>query len=216
MMRFNAAAFDSFLGNIGQQVEWRRSYACACLNPTTGQADPKHKLCNGKGRLWDPPKPTVVGVASQKVQAEWQAAGLWESGDMVLSVPQNSPLWEAGQFDRILMRNSTDVFSQALLRGGPNERLLFQVKSFTRCFWLDANRELVEGGLPDVDSSGNLSWPRGGEPPPATQYSLTGDKFDEYWVFGAFPSDRNQHQGMRLPKKLIARKWDLFGRANVR
>ena len=43
-------------------------------------------------------------------------------------------------------------------------------------------------------------------------YSLTGKKFDEYFIFGQYPSDRNQHSGMRLPRKLVARKWDLFGR----
>lgn len=216
-MKFNASAFDSHLANIGQQVEWRRSYACACTNPATGQADPKHKLCNGKGRLWDAPKPTVVGVSSQKVQAEWQALGLYESGDMVLTVPQSSPLWDSGQFDRILLLNSTNIFSQPMVRGAPNERLLFRTRTILRCFWLGPApaREIVEGVVPTIDANGVPSWPAGGEPPAGTQYSLTGEKYDEYFVFGAFPSDRNEHSGMRLPKRIVARKWDLFARSNL-
>lgn len=213
-MRFNPGAFDRFLTGIGQQVEWRRSYACACVIPTSGAPDPKHALCSGKGRLWDPPVPTVTGVASQSVTAEWMQSGQYETGDMVLSIPQVSPLWNAGQFDRVLMLNSTDVFSMPLTRGAPNERLLLKVQSIDRCFWLHpTTRLVVEGGIPVVDADGNLSWPGGvGEPPPGMLYSLTGQKFDEYFIFGQYPSDRNQHSGMRLPRKLVARKWDLFGR----
>lgn len=214
-MKFNPARFDSFLTGIGQEVKWRRSYACACVSLDSGAPDPKHSLCQGKGRVWDAPIKTVTGIASQNVQLEWQNSGLYESGDMVLSIPQSSPLWDAGQYDRILLLNSTDVFSQPFTRGAPNERLLFTPARFTRCFWLHPQNQnqIVEGGLPVVDGSGHLSWPGGvGEPPPGTKYSLTGEKFDEYFVFLSLPSDRNEHSGMRLPKRVTARKWDLFGR----
>lgn len=213
-MRFNPAAFDRHLNNIGQEMRWRRSYACACSQNSSGSADPSHQLCMGRGRIWDPPVKAVAGVASQQVQMQWQAMGQFESGDMVLSVPQNSPLWNAGQFDRILMMNSTDVFSMPLQRGGPSERILFPVASFTRCFWLHPqNREqTVEGGLPAVDDAGRLTWPNGGEPPAGVKYSITGEKRDEYFVFLGIPSDRNEHKGMRLPRRIVARKWDLFGR----
>lgn len=213
-MRFNPGAFDTFLNGIGQQVTWRHAYACACVSPESGAPDPKHQLCMGKGRLWDDPVHTVTGIASQDVVAEWMKSGQFESGDMVLSIPQSSPLWNAGPFDRITMLNSTDVFSMPLKRGAPAERLLFKVASLERCFWLHpTTRLVVEGGLPVVDNAGYLSWPGGaGEPPPGVTYSLTGTKYDEYFVFKNLTSDRNQHQGMRLPKKLVARKWDLFGR----
>lgn len=214
-MRFNAAAFDRFLGDIGQSVLWRQSFSCACVDRRSGNPDPKHALCQGKGRLWNPPIETVTGIASQKVEAEWAQSGLWESGDMVLSIPQSSQLWDAGQFDRVTMLNSTDVFSQPLVRGDVTERLLFQPVSIMRCFWLspEDRNVIVEGRPPVVDVNGNLSWTGGlGEPPPGIIYSLTGTKNSEYYIFGAFPSDRNQHQGMRLPKKVVARKWDLFAR----
>lgn len=211
-MRFNAPAFDTFLGGIGQAVTWRRAYSCACVSPESGAPDPKHQLCMGKGKLWEPPVETVTGVARQDAMAEWIKSGQYESGDMVLTIPQASPLWDAGQYDRILMLNSTDVFSMPLKRGAPSERILFKVESVDRCFWLHpTTRLVVEGGIPAIDDNGNLTW-TAGEPPPGMTYSLTGKKFDEYYVFGKYPSDRNQHQGMRLPKKLIARKWDLFGR----
>jgi len=215
-MRFNAAAFDRFLENIGQAVTWRHSYGCACVSPDSGAPDPKHALCQGKGRLWDPAVSTVVGVASQSVQLQWQNSGSYEAGDMVLTIPQSSPVWElGGQYDRILMLNSTDVFSMPLKRGSFKERLLFKPEKIARCFWLHPqNREvIVEGDLPTVDANGNLSWAPGAlEPPAGVTYSLTGTKFDEYFIFLELPSDRNEHSGMRLPKRVTARKWDLFGR----
>jgi hypothetical protein len=213
-MRLNPAAFDRHLTSIGQQARWSRSYACPCVNPTSGSPDPKHALCGGKGRIWDQPLDTVVGVASQKVQAQWAQMGMYEAGDMVLSVPQSSAMWdEVSQFDRILMLNSNDVFSQPFTRGAPTERILFKPEKMTRCFWLHPQTgAIVDGKLPVFDENGRPSWPAGGEPPPGVKYSLTGFKFSEYWVWGGFPSDRNEHSGARLPKRVVARKWDLFGR----
>ena len=213
-MRLNPGAFDRHLQHMGQRVQWRRSYACACSNPHTGAADPKHALCSGKGRIWDPAKDSVVGVASQKTLAQWQAMGMFEAGDCVLSIPQSSSMYdEVSQFDRVTMLNSTDVFSQPLVHGSPTEKLLFKVERITRCFWLHPQTKLlVEGGLPQVGADGLPVWPNGGEPPPGATYSLSGFKFSEYFCWGEFPSDRNEHQGARLPKRLVLRKWDLFGR----
>lgn len=212
-MQFNPGAFDAFLSDIGQNVQWRKSFACTCTSNTSGSADPKHAFCSGKGRIWEPPIDTITGVASQKVQAEWAKFGEWESGDLVLSVPQNSPLWDAGQFDRITMQNATHRFSESMTHGAPTERMLQPPASIERVFWLDTTgTQLIEGGLPSVDSAGYLTWPNGGSPPQGTKYSISGTRYNEYFVFGQFPGDRNQHQGMRLPKRVVARKWDLFAR----
>lgn len=212
-MRLNPAAFDRHLQHMGQRLLWRRSYACACVNPDSGAPDPKHPLCSGKGRLWDAAIETVAGVPSQSTAAKWGVPGMWEDGDLALSIPQSSPMWNAGLFDRVLMLNSQDVFSQPMKRGSPTERLLFSVASLQRVFWLDPTTRLaVEGSLPVVDVNGNLSWPNGGAPPAGMVYSLTGQKYDEYFLFQNFPNDRNEHSGAKLPKKAQLRKWDLFGR----
>ena len=212
-MRFNPKRFDRHLKNIGQQVAWRRAFACACVNPASGAPDPKHTLCGGKGRFWADPVDTVVGIAKQVVTPEMAALGIWDSGDMVMTVPQESPMWaEAGKFDRVVLRNSTDVFSQPLTRGGVNEKLIFPVASVSRCFWLHPTTRMpVDGALP-VIVNGVPTWPNGGEPPPGVTYSLTGQKFDEYFILDSLPSDRNEHSGMQLPKRISLRKFDLFGR----
>ena len=212
-MRFNPSRFDRHLQNIGQRVLWRHSYACACVNAASGQPDPKHALCMGKGRLWDPAVATIAGVASQAVQVQWIQSGQFENGDLVVSVPQTSAMYNAGQFDRVVMKNSTDVFSMPLTRGAPSERILFPIQSINRVFWLHpTTRLIVEGGIPDFDADGHLTWTEGGEPPSGMVYSVTGIKFDEYFIFQGLLSDRGEHQGARLPKKVTLRKWDLFGR----
>ncbi|MOA60540.1 hypothetical protein D3C78_1854430 [compost metagenome] len=60
-------------------------------------------------------------------------------------------------------------------------------------------------------ADGRLAW-AAGEPPPGTTYSLTGWKFSEYFVFGDYPANRNMHSGMKLPKRVVLRRWDLMGR----
>ncbi len=216
-MYLSPRRFDRFLGKIGQQLGWRRSYACACVNPDSGAPDPKHQLCNGKGRLWDPLIETVAGVAHQAVDMENGAPGMFESGDMLMSIPENSVMYDnIGQYDRVLMLNSTTVFSQPLKRGSPSERLLFSVARFERVFTLDpTTRQPVDYPMPVVDALGNLSWPNGDGPLPGAIYSITGSKYDEYFVFLSTPSDRGEHSGARLPKRAPLRLFDLFGRSNV-
>jgi hypothetical protein len=71
----------------------------------------------------------------------------------------------------------------------------------------------VEGVLPTIDDSGRPGWgDQEDAPPPGVTYSLTGTKFAEYFVWGELPSDRNMHSGVRLPKRVVARAFDLFSR----
>ena len=213
-MRFNPAAFDSHLNNIGQQFLWRRSYACPCVSPTSGASKPNCPQCRGKGRIWDATSTAcVAGMANQKTAQEWAKFGMWQSGDAVVTIPQASPMYDMGMFDRVVMLNSDDVFSLVLTRGGVNEKIFEPVKSVTRLFWLDAQSNIVDGALPTVASDGTISWATGAtQPAVGTQYTIQGMKFSEYFCFGPFPSDRNEHQGMRLPKRVVLRKFDLFGR----
>lgn len=212
-MRFSRVAFNRHLENVGQKVLWMASYACPCTNPHSGAADPKCPLCVGKGRLWDKGKETIVGVASQKTQERWAKLGMYEVGDMVLSIPESSPMWDrGGQFDRVVTLNGLDGFSEILIRGAPTERLRVPVNSITRVFWRHPQTKMiVEGGIPTVNESGLLAW-ASNAPPAGVTYSISGDRYSEYFMIDGYPSDRNQHSGMRLPKNVVLRKWDLFGR----
>lgn len=212
MLELNPDAFNDFLYGIGQDCTWAPSYVCPCMTSTSGSANPGCPRCHGRGRIWDAAQPTTVGFASQKSQLEWAKLGLWISGDAVVVIPEDSAMYDMSQYDHVVMLNSTDNFSKVLTHGAVTERLLVTVKAFTRVFWLDGSSNIVEGGLPVVATDGSLSWPNGGEPPANTQYSLNGSRYSEYYCLGPFASDRNEHRGARLPKRVVLRQWDLFGR----
>lgn len=212
-MFLNPARFNSHLLHMGQNVAWRKAYACPCRNPNSGASDPKCPQCAGKGQLWDASIDSVVGVTGSKVQKEWAQFGNYESGDTVVSIGSDSPLYEMGQFDRVTLLNAPEQFSITLVRGAPTERLIGKIESISRVFWLDAQKALVQGGIPQVDDNGRLTWETG-EPPAGTQFGISGVKLQEFFCFGPYPSNRNEHQGARLPKRVVLRKFDLWGRAS--
>lgn len=209
-MQLQPGAFNSFLAGIGQGYTWRKSYACPCVNPNSGAAKKNCPHCSGRGRIWDAGKSGVAGMAGAKTQKEWAQFGLWESGDVVVTIPENTPIYDIGQFDRMTALNSTEQFSIPLIRG-ENDRLHFQVQDIGRVFWINEAGAIVDGGIPTVSAAGVLSW-ASGEPPEGQQYSLNGTRFLEYYCWGQFPSNRGMHSGARLPKRVVLRRWDLFGR----
>lgn len=213
-MRFSRQAFNRHLNNIGQNVLWLASYACPCVNPHSGAPDAKCPACVGRGRIWEKGVETVVGVPGQKTQERWAKLGMYEVGDLVLSIPENCPMWDrAGQFDRVVSLDAFEPFSEVLTRGAPSEVMRYRVVKFTRCFWRSRTNpaEMVDGGIPTVGENGKLLWTEK-EPPASTPYTLVGTRHTEYFMVDGFPSNRNQHSGMRLPKNTVLRKWDLFGR----
>ncbi|EPT1453048.1 hypothetical protein ACVOZ6_004703 [Escherichia coli] len=215
-MKFSSGAFNAHIANLGQDVYWMRSWACPCMNPTSGSPKPSCPLCGGCGRIWDAPVEMIVGIARQSTQIKWSKMGQWEHGDMVVVLPENCEAWEyGGQYDRFITKNGLDGFNEVLVRGAATEKLRVPVNQINRCFWIspDDQTQLVEGGIPQVDDKGRLTWPDGGAPPLGQQYSVSGDRYSEYFLVDAYPDDRNEHAGMRLPKRVVLRKWDLFGRA---
>lgn len=172
-----------------------------------------------------------------KVQREWANFGQWESGDVVVSVGSDTPLYAAGEMDRIVFTQSSESFDYIQSRGAATEWALlapapatvsaadlpvsfnaprqataaFPVVAFDRCFWLtDAGDAIIEGGLPVQGTDGTLSWPNGGAPPLGRQYTLRGRKRPEYFIFKDFALDRAHFGGLALPRRLALRKWSLF------
>lgn len=211
-MQLNPVEFNAHLEHMGQDVKWRKASTCPCISPTSGAPKPKCTHCGGKGQLWGVQIPTVVGVASQKIQQEWARMGQWESGDSVISIPESSPMYEMGKFDRVLLVNSKEQFSMAMVHGGVNEKFLFTVDKIKRVFWIDGTDAIVEGKIPTVGTNGIPVWAPGDEPAPGQQYSINGTKVLEFFCFGQYPSNREEHQGARLPKRVVLRRFDLFGR----
>lgn len=214
-MRLNPAAFNAFLsGNIGQSLLWRPNTMCPCFSRASNSPSPKCPRCGGKGRLWAAAVPAKAGVTRQQIDAKLSQQVNWEMGDAMLTVDESTPLYEAGQYDRITLLNSTDRFSTVLTRGAPSERLFALVEKLERVYWytgVNGAGDLVEGGLPVVEEDGALTW-GAGAPPAGKEYSITGTRWPEYFIYLQLPSDRGEHFGARLPKRMLARRFDAFGR----
>lgn len=211
-MQLNPGAFNAHLQNMGQKYEWRQSFACPCVNPTSGAARPGCLQCGAAGRLWLPPVAGVAGMAGSKVQHSWAQHGLYESGDIVVTIGSDQPLYAIRPFDRLVAKNNVDPFSIPLVRGA-GDRLFGPVLSITRVFWLDDDQAIVEGGIPTVSSTGALTWPNGGAPPAGKSYSITGTRYAEFFCFNELPSNRQMHSGALLPRKVVLRRFDLYSRA---
>lgn len=209
-MLLNPLQFNAFLARMGQNFGWRKSYACPCLNPNSGAALPTCPLCGGKGRAWDDPVEGVAGISGQQLQLRWAKMGLYEPGDVVLTLPSDSPIYDMGEFDRVAMLDSSAPFSDKFIRGR-DDVLRYPNVSIERVFWL-VDGEVVEGGIPDVGDDGVPAWLSGGEPPPGMVYSITGRRRPEYFCWGPLPQDRAHHGGRDLPRKVVLRAFDLFGR----
>lgn len=152
-------------------------------------------------------------MAGAKTQREWAQFGVYESGDVVVTIGSDQPMYTMGQFDRVTALNATNQFSVVLTHGAPVERLLMTVNAIDRVFWLTTDgTAVVEGGIPVVAPNGTLTWPNGGAPPAGAKYTISGAKTLEYFCYGNFPSNRNEQSGSPLPKRVVLRDFDLFNR----
>lgn len=208
-MNLVSGEFNSLLNHVGQDFTWRRAYACPCINPRSGAAKPSCPHCDGKGRLWDAPVAGKAGIVGRDQLRKFADFGLWDQGDIMLSIPSNSPLYAMGQFDRIAALNRSEPFSANLIRG-LNDTLRFPVLSVDRAFWLDGEH-IRDVALPVVNEDGSLTW-ADGAPPAGVTFSLTGRRTPEYFVYQELPTDRPLHFGEPLPRRVALRRFDLFGR----
>jgi hypothetical protein len=94
---------------------------------------------------------------------------------------------------------------------GQNDKIALPVQRIDRVYWIGAGNVIVEGGIPAVAGNGQVSW-ASGAPGAGTQYSVSGTRYSEYFIWDDMPGDRNHHYGARLPRKLVARRFDLYGR----
>jgi hypothetical protein len=205
-MELNPESFNAHLAHMGQTAQWRRAHACPCVNPKSGAASPTCPTCRGKGHFWEPPVASVVGFAGQKTQMAWAQYGRWEDGDVVLSIPSDSPAYAVGRFDRVTMAQGSTPFTAVVM---PGERLKFPVLSIDRALRL-VNGQPEDVACPSVDAEGELAWPDG--QPPGGALSLSGRRSPEYFCWGEYPQDRAFHHGAALPRRVVMRKFDLFGR----
>jgi hypothetical protein len=210
-MAFSVLRFNGLLANTGQNVQWRRATLCPCRNPQSGAARQSCPVCTGKGVIWDAPVSAWTGFAGAKVMKEWMASGAWQQGDVVLSIPSNSPLYVMGLNDRVVLTATTVPFNAVLTHTGA-EKLLYSVVSVDEVGWLASTTAtaMTAGGIPTQNADGTLTW-ASGAPPAGQQYTIRGRANPQYFALQDMPADRPQY-GQALPRRAPLRLFDLFGR----
>lgn len=211
-MQLSPRRFNRLLNHLGQSFAWRKGFACPCVNRASGQPNPQCSHCDGKGRLWDVEAQTgTAGVISQTKLRNYVQFGPWDQDDMMLSIGSDSPLYPLGRFDRVDAINRTEPFSIAFVRG-LNDTIRFPIVSIDRAFYIGANDALTELPVPTVNPDGTLNW-NGNAPPANVQFSLTGRRRPQYYCYLEIPTDRPMHHGEPLPRKVVLRRFELFGRS---
>lgn len=93
-----------------------------------------------------------------------------------------------------------------------NNRIRFPVISVEKVLQIDVagvTPVLVQRGLPDVDQLGKITWPAG---EPVGTYSLTGRRNVEFFAWTSQPFDRPHEHGEPLPRRIVMKRFDLYGR----
>ena len=212
MLRLSPAIFNRQLQFMGQSVLWRRAALCPCRDVYSGGSRQDCPVCTGRGWSWGrgiPSKTGVVGAKAGRKQADF---GQWEDGDVALSVPGDTPMWHAGEKDRVQFMDGEMPFQVALRHDG-GARIDFVPLRFERCFWLRGNEAAFrDADLPKWDAgTGALSWPAGRTPPDAgEQFTLTGVKRPDFMLVSHLPISRAHFNGLPLPRLFQCRRTDLI------
>lgn len=203
--------FNAFLAKMGQQVIWRKANLCPNRDPDSGMPVHTCRACTN-GYIWNAPITALLALTGQKIQRDWQRAGQYEKGDVVCTLPGDQPLYDMGEADRVLLIQTTIPFSFNRTNTGP-QSLGFAPSAIDRVLWLgDDQTTIVDGKIPTWAADGTLTW-KSGAPPAAVQYTITGRRNPEYFCYLDYPQDRAHHQGRPLPRKVVLRSFELFGRA---
>lgn len=215
-MRLSPGRFNNQLREMGQRLLWRRASLCPCRDPHSGGAKPDCPVCDGlhNGTFWGPAVPAWAGVVGAKARREFADFGRWEDGDVLLSIPADSPLWGAGENDRVLFADGHEPF-QATLKRTAATLAPMGAHKVERCFWLGPNgAALLECAVPRVDPATRaLSWPAGApQPDPGSQFTLVGAKRPEFFFYRELPVSRAHFRGLPLPKRAVLKRFDLFGK----
>lgn len=212
-MRLSPSVFNNQLAEMGQKMRWRRAALCPCRDAYSGGANPDCPVCTGIGTFWGAAIPAWAGVVGAKARRAFSDFGRWEDGDVLISVPSNSPLWSMAENDRVALSDSSEPFETRLIRS-PNLTLHFDVETIDRCFWLGPQgTAVIECDLPYVAKTGVLTWHIGANAPDqGAQFTLRGRKRPDYFLWKEIPVARGHFMGLPLPRKAVLRQFSLWNK----
>ncbi|CAB4137266.1 hypothetical protein UFOVP326_16 [uncultured Caudovirales phage] len=229
-MKLSPRLLNAHLRHMGQDVSWQRAAACPCRDPHTGAARQGCPHCDGKGWFWGPGRRTRVALTGMRVAKEWERFGLYESGDVVVSIGSDSAAYAAGEKDRMLFLQSSEPVQHQGVHTG-TEKLPFLPLDIERVFAVtdpaesgvlgmgalgglvlggELGAEILECAIRSVAPDGTITWTT--PPPVGSLYTLIARRPVEYFLFKDLPQDRAHHGGLALPRRVALRRFDLFDR----
>lgn len=157
---------------------------------------------------WESSVEAKAGVVSRGQLKKFGEMSEWDSGDLLLVIQSDSKMYKIGQFDRVDTANRTEPFSVNIVNNFA-QTVRFRIHSVDKVTWFDSDT-LIVGAKPSVNRDGALSWVT---PPPAgVTYSISGRRYPAYYCYMDLPLDRPYHFGADLPRRVVLRRFDLFGR----
>lgn len=199
-------AFNSMINDMGQNVLWRQAFDCPCRDVRSGAPDPDCPSCRGVGIIWATGVSARVAIAGQKIQQQWAQMGMYESGDQVTTIPTDSAVFAMGQNDRLTMVHSSVPFSVVV---PPDHVFSEPVIAVVRAMVI-TNGAAVTIDSPVIGANGVMVWEDGA--PDVPFVSITGRAKPEYFAFQDYPQERAHFGGTLFPRRVVLRKFDLFGR----
>ncbi len=219
-MELTAEDFNAHLAEIGAPVQWLKAMECPCRTPRSGGTDTDCPVCEGLRFVWEAPIDTIIGVQGLTAMQQWSKMVEWDKGDMIATIPSDSPAYASGEFDRFVMAEAEFRFNTVLTKSVKDYVKHVAIKRIDRVMAIvnDQPQEFLEWDhfevtttAPGVNSN-SLTWHPETLLPDGTQYSLRYYASPEYYVYGALVQDRPQFS-QDLPRKGILRVMDLFGQA---
>ncbi len=215
-MQLSPPAFNRFLNRIGQNISWESANLCPCRDPRSESAQPDCPKCKGKGVFWGDPQNAVIGLAGQRTQRHWAQMGGYEQGDVVITIPSDTAAYPMSALDRITFVESDIGFALTLRRSINDIPFPVRFATIEKIFWFDTDGEsMILGDNPSIDENNALVWQDSASTVPnaGVQYSIQGRAKPIYFVAPFdLPQDREHHHGAPLPRRVVLRKWDLYGR----
>lgn len=215
---FNVNDLNQNLNDKSQQATWETASPCPCKAKRTGGADAQCPVCFGVGVIWNNATICRIALQGMKSVKEFAMLGMWEKGDIMVSLPSDSAAYECGENDRFTLDDSRLRISQVLTRSATVDLLKYTSIMSIEQIWAIASGARVDftRGI-DYALVGNvITWlaPAAVPLPVGTQYSVVYVAHPQYYVYRDLVTDR-PHGSQDLPRKVHLRLMELFSRTLV-
>ena len=160
----------------------------------------------------------LIGVTSVLVAKQFAQFGEWDKGDMIATIPARDvhgallDVYQIGEFDRMTLADSVVRRSFLGVRGERDRFPERTIRAVTDAFGLQGGVQVpLEDGI-DFRVTGNTVEWLSDTLAAGDGYSLRYVVSPEYFVWTTLEQPRAHDLGKALPKKVVLRLFDLFGR----